>query len=181
MTPRTPISSRKILRAACLAVAMTPAAAIGAPACATLGPLAGLVQAPRFENVPDQPAQLQLRGPTLSSPLGGANVRLWTRVTNPNPFGFTLATLTGTLLLEESRAATADFPLGLPLGAGASTTIPIDLSIDFRDVPGLADVIRRAVGNQPVGYALEGTVSVDAGRLGTPAFGPMTLVRGTLR
>ncbi len=172
---------RTHVRPAALALAVLAASAVSTTACETFGPLAGLVQAPRFENVPDQPAELQLRAPTISSPLGGANVRIWTRVTNPNPFGFTLATLSGTLLLDESRAATADFPLGLPLDAGASTTIPIDLSIDFRDVPGLADVVRRAVGNQPIGYALEGTISVNAGRLGTPAFGPMTIVRGTLR
>jgi hypothetical protein len=175
------VGSQALIRSAGVALLLAAGSALATSACETFGPLAGLVQAPRFENVPDQPAELQLRGPTISSPLGGANVRLWTRVTNPNPFGFTLTTLTGTLLVEESRAATADFPLGLPLDAGASTTIPIDLSIDFRDVPGLADVVRRAVGNQPIGYALEGTVSVNAGRLGTPAFGPMTLIRGSLR
>jgi hypothetical protein len=154
---------------------------VAGPGCASLGPLAGLVQAPRFDEAPDQPAELRLLTPGVNRPLGGANVRLWTRVTNPNPFGFTLSTLTGTLLLEEARAATADFPLGLPLGAGASTTIPIDLTVDFRDVPGLADVIRRAVGREPIAYVLEGTVAVEAGRLGTPVFGPMPLVRGTLR
>jgi hypothetical protein len=152
-----------------------------APACASLGPLAGLVRAPRFEQVPGQPAELRLTGPTLARPLGGANVRLWTRVTNPNPFGLTLSTLTGTLLLEEARAATADFPLGLPLDAGGASTIPIDLSVDFRDVPGLGDVIRRAAGREPIAYTLEGTIGVDAGRFGTPVFGPMTIVRGTVR
>jgi hypothetical protein len=156
-------------------------AVMAATSCESLGPLAQFVRPPAFESVADRPAELRLTGPSASSPLGGANVRLWTTVTNPNPFGFTLTSLQGTLLLEDSRAATADFPLGLPLDAGASTTIPIDLSIDFRDVPGLADVIRRAVGRQPVGYELEGTVSVNAGRLGTPAFGPLTIVRGTLR
>ena len=157
--------------------------AIGFPtaSCESLGPLANLVRPPGFENVPGQPAEFRLVAPTLGSPLGGANVRLWTRVTNPNPFGFTLASLRGTLLLETSRAATADFPLGLPLGAGESTTIPIDLSVDFRDVPGLADVVRRAIGRQPIDYELEGTVSVNAGRLGTPEFGPLTIVRGTAR
>jgi LEA14-like dessication related protein len=106
---------------------------------------------------------------------------VWTQVTNPNPFGLTLSTLTGTLHLEDARAATAEFPLGLPLEAGARSTIPIDLSVDFRDVPGLADVIRRALGREPIDYSLEGTIGVDAGRFGTPVFGPMTIVRGTLR
>jgi hypothetical protein len=162
-------------------LALAVAVALPSPACESLGPLANFVQAPRFENVPDQPAEFRLAPPTITSPIGGASVRVWTRVTNPNPFGFTLASLRGTLLLQSARAATADFPLGLPLGAGASTTIPIDLSIDFRDVPGLADAIRRAVGREPIEYELEGTVSVNAGRLGTPEFGPLTVARGTVR
>ena len=163
------------------ALALALVVGLPATACESLGPLANFVRPPNFENVPDQPAQIRLVAPTLSSPLGGANVRLWTRVTNPNPFGFTLASLRGTLLLDATRAATADFPLGLPLQAGQSTTIPIDLSVDFRDVPGLADVVRRAIGRQPVDYELEGTVSVNAGRLGTPQFGPLSIVRGTVR
>ena len=149
--------------------------------CESLGTLGNFVRPPTFANVPDQPAELRLMPPSLTSPLGGANLRMWTRVTNPNPFGFTLASLRGTLVLDESRAATADFPLGLPLDPGASTTIPIDLSVDFRDVPGLADVVRRAIGRQPIDYEFEGTIGVNAGRLGTHEFGPLTFVRGTIR
>jgi hypothetical protein len=37
-----------------------------------------------------------------------------------------------------------------------------------------------AVGGE-VDYELEGTVGVDAGRLGTPTFGPMLLTRGEVR
>ena len=32
--------------------------------------------------------------------------------------------------------------------------------------------------NKLVPYRLEGTIGVDAGRLGQPVFGPMTLIRG---
>ena len=167
---------KTVLSAAVLAVAV-----VLAPSCQSLGPFASFVRPPTFENVPGQAAELRLVAPTLSSPLGGANVRLWTRVTNPNPFGFTLSSLRGTLLLETSRAATADFPLGLPLEPGASATIPIEVSVDFRDVPGLGDVIGRAIGRQPITYELAGTVGVNAGRLGTPEFGPLTIVRGTVR
>ena len=70
--------------------------------------LGALIQPPRFEQVPGQPAEIRLHGHD------GAGVRLWTRVTNPNPFGLRLGTLKGTLYLEDSRAADADFPLGLP-------------------------------------------------------------------
>jgi hypothetical protein len=58
--------------------------------------------------------------------------------------------------------------------------IPIDLAIDFTELPGLAQVIRRAASGQPIGYRLDGTVGIDAGRLGTPTFGPMTIVRGRI-
>src|SRR5262245_12396569 len=80
--------------------------------CAGLN-LGGIVQPPRFEQVPGRPAEIRLNG------FNGAGVRLWTRVTNPNSFGVRLGTLKGTLFLDESRAADADFPLGLDLGAGS--------------------------------------------------------------
>jgi len=139
---------------------------------AGLGQLGALVQPPRFEQIQDRPAEIRLAG------LNGAAVRLWTRVTNPNPFGLTLGTLKGTLFLDESRAADADFPLGLPLGAGAESEIPIDISISFSDLPGLGGVARRILARQSVAYRLDGTIGVEAGRLGQPVFGPMTLLRG---
>lgn len=108
-------------------------------------------------------------------------IRLWTEVTNPNPFGLTLGTLDGTLFLEGGRAASAAFPLGLPLRPGEQSVVPLDLSISFADVPGLADVVRRAARRETIAYRLEGTIGVDAGRLGQPVFGPMTLVRGDFR
>jgi hypothetical protein len=154
---------------------------LGLSGCATLEGLRGLVQAPRFEQAPGQQAEIRLAGPTASQPLGGAAVRLWTRVTNPNAFGLTLGTLRGTLHVEEARAADVDFPLGLPLRASEQTVVPIDLSISFSDLPGLANVIRRAIDRQPLAYQLEGTIGVDAGQLGQPTFGPMTLLRGELR
>lgn len=148
-------------------------ALFGLQACAAgLGQLGALVQPPRFEQVRDQPAEIRLMG------MSGAGVRLWTRITNPNAFGLRLGTLKGTLFLDDSRAADADFPLGLPLGAREESVIPIDISISFTDLPGLSGVARRVLARQPVGYRLEGTVGVDAGRLGQPVFGPMTLLTG---
>ena len=155
--------------------------AVACTGCATLESLRGLVQAPRFEEASGQEARIQILPPSSAQPLGGAGVRLWTEVTNPNAFGLTLGTLRGTLNVEGTRAADVDFPLGLPLRAGQSTTVPIDLSISFSDLPGLADVIRRAARREPLAYHLEGTIGVDAGQLGQPVFGPMTLLRGELR
>ena len=156
------------------------AALLGA-GCATLGPLAQIVQPPRFEQADDQPAEIRLIAPSLRMPTGGAGVRLWLEITNPNPFGFTLSTLEATLALEGSHAATGDFPLGLPLQAGQQSVVPLDLSISFADVPGLAGAVRRIATGNPIDYRLDGRVGVDAGRLGTPTFGPMLLTRGELR
>ena len=150
-------------------------------ACAELNKLASLVQAPRFEQAPDRQAEIRVVGPGGGLPVGGAGVRLWAKVTNPNAFSLTLGTLKGTLFLQESQAADVDFPLGLPLAAGGDTVVPIDLSVSFSNLPGLADSVRRAISRQPIPYRLDGTIGVDAGRLGQPVFGPMTLLRGDVR
>ena len=155
--------------------------AVIASACATLEHLRGLVQAPKFEQEPGRQAEIRLVGPSRSLPAGGAGVRIWARVSNPNPFSLTLGTLHGTLHLEDSRAADVDFPLGLPLRAASEATVPIDLNVSFADLPGLANVVRRAISRQPLAYRLEGTIGVDAGQLGQPTFGPMTLLTGELR
>jgi hypothetical protein len=149
--------------------------------CATLGNLRGVIQPPRFTQASTQPAEITVEAPGPGRPLGGAVIRLWTEVSNPNPFGLTLGTLDGTLFLEGTRAASAEFPLGLPLGAGQQSVVPLDLSVSFSDIPALADVVRRAARRDPIEYRLDGTIGVDAGRLGQPVFGPMTLVRGDLR
>ncbi|HVR69643.1 MAG TPA: LEA type 2 family protein [Vicinamibacteria bacterium] len=148
--------------------------------CASLGALA-LVRPPRFRSDPDRPAELRLLGPSLSRPLGGASVRLWARVENPNPFGLTLSTVAGRLFLEGMPAADVDLPLGLPLLSGQEESVPIDLSLSFEDVPRLGEVLARAVLGSDVGYRLEGTVGVDAGSLGQPTFGPLTLLQGDVR
>lgn len=146
--------------------------------CATLG--LG-IEAPRFSVASEQPAELRLLGPSVERPLGGAAVRLYARVENPNPVGLTLSRIAGTLLLEGTDAATADFPLGLPLRAGEVTTVPLDIGISFQDLPALADIVGRALTRGDIGYSLRGTASVDAGALGQPTFGPMTLLQGRMQ
>lgn len=148
--------------------------------CATLGAL-GIVRPPRFRTDPDRPAELRLVGPSLSRPLGGAAVRLWARVENPNPFSVTLSTVAGRLFLEGTEAADVDLPLGLSLVSGQEQSVPLDLSLSFENVPRLADVIARAAVGSEVGYRLEGTLGVDAGSLGRPTFGPFTLLAGDVR
>ena len=160
---------------------LTIVATLSGAGCASLGGLSSIIQPPRFEQAEGQPAQLRILGPSRTMPLGGAGVRIWLKVTNPNGFGFTLSTINASLMLEGSRAADADFPLGLPLSARQESVIPLDLAISFSDLPGLAGSLRRLAVGGSVPYELEGTVGVDAGRLGTPTFGPMLLTRGEMR
>ena len=149
--------------------------AIAVSGCAALEGLRAFVQPPRFEQDDQQRSQIRLTGTS------GAAVRIWTRVSNPNNFGLTLGTLRGTLHLEGSRAATVDFPFGLPLPANGEEVVPIDVSVNFRDIPGLGQAISRAIARQPIDYELEGTIGVSAGRFGEQTFGPMTFLRGELR
>jgi len=148
--------------------------------CASLEGLRGLIQAPNFSQIDGRPSEIRLNGSGLGGG-GGATVRIWTRVSNPNAFGLTLGTLRGTLNLEGSRAATVDFPFGLPLQARGEAEVPIDINVDFQDLPGLGQAITRAISRQPIGYSLDGTIGVSAGPFGQPTFGPMTLLRGELR
>ena len=151
------------------------------PACGQLATLGRIIQPPTFEQADGQPAEIRLMGPSRSLPAGGAGVRIWLEVSNPNPFGFTLRTLNATLALEGSHAATGDFPLGLPLAARQESVVPLDLSISFADLPGLGGVVRQVAAGGAIDYELDGTVGVDAGPFGTPTFGPMRLVTGELR
>ncbi len=149
-------------------------------ACASLGQLGRMIQPPRFAEAGDR-GEIRLLSPSRERPLGGAAVRVWARVTNPNPFGFTLSTLRADLSLDGVRAASGDFPLGLPLRAGEGVEVPLDLSLSFADLPRLADVIRAAASGRALDYSVAGTIGVDAGPLGQPTFGPMDLFSGELR
>jgi hypothetical protein len=160
--------------------AVAAVAVMGLSGCAGLG-LGAVLQPPSFRVDQDRQAELRLLPPSLERPIGGAAVRLHARVGNPNAVGLTLTRIAGQLQLEGRNAARVDFPLGLPLEAGGEVLVPIDLAIDFNDLPGLVDVLGRAVVGQRIGYALDGTVGVDAGMLGQPTFGPMTLLQGDLR
>lgn len=155
--------------------------ALSVASCASLEGLRALIQPPRFEQAPDRPSEIRLSPIQSGRAAGAATVRIWTNVTNPNPFGLTLSTVQATLLLDDVEAADADFPLGLPLQPRQTETIPFDLTVSFANVPRLAGVIRQAASGGGLSYRLEGTIGVDAGRFGQPTFGPLTLVSGDLR
>ena len=149
--------------------------------CSQLGALGALVQPPRFSVAPGYEAELRVLGPSAQRPLGGAAIRLYARVENPNSFGLQLAHLAGNLLLEGTPAAEVDFPLGLPLAAQQDTVIPIDIGISFSDLGDLADVAGQVLSRNRVNYRLDGTLTLDAGALGQPTFGPQTWLRGEAR
>jgi hypothetical protein len=147
--------------------------------CATLGSLGGLgtlIQPLSFAESQAHEPQVRVLPPDRRFPRGGATLRLWTDVRNPNPFGLRLSHLAGELFLEGSRAATGDFPLGLPLRAHEDATVPIDLTIGFDDVPALG-----ALTGRDLEYRFDGEVTIDAGALGQPTFGPSTILRGRVR
>jgi hypothetical protein len=160
--------------------ALITAMGVALPGCAGMG-LQTVLQAPTFSVDESRQAQLRLLAPSAANPSGGAAVRLYARVGNPNPVGLTLTRLVGQLQLEGRNAARVDFPLGVPLQASGEVLVPIDIAVDFNDLPGLFDVAGRALTGGSIAYALNGTVGVDAGLLGQPSFGPMTLLTGGLR
>lgn len=153
-------------------------AALTLGSCATLGEI---VRAPIFELAQGRESSLRLLGPSLARPLGGAEIQVWARVENPNPVGFTLSRLAGTVLLADRPAADVDLPLGLPLEAAQDTVIPLNLTLSFADLPELADRVRAALSTGSIDYALRGTVAVDAGAFGQPTFGPQTWLAGDVR
>lgn len=149
--------------------------------CSALGALSQVLQAPRFAVAGSHQPQIQLLGPSAQRPLGGLSVRLWAQVANPNPVGLVLSSLQGNLALEGVRAADVSFPLGLPLAASQDTVIPLDISVGFSQLPRLAGIVQTAFTRGTVAYRLDGTLGVDAGLLGRPSFGPMTLLQGDIR
>ncbi|HUG02053.1 MAG TPA: LEA type 2 family protein [Longimicrobiales bacterium] len=146
--------------------------------CASLG-LGGLLQPPTFRSADDRGSHLRLLGPSAQMPLGGVSLRIWSHVTNPNPFGIDLAGLNGDLYLDGSKAATVDLPMGLPLLAAQDTVIPVDINVDLSDLPSLARVIGDAAGGGSIDYRVEGTIGVSSPTLGYHEFGPSTVVSGT--
>ncbi|HSH45704.1 MAG TPA: LEA type 2 family protein [Longimicrobiales bacterium] len=154
------------------------AAAVGYAGCATLQ---NAIQPPQFELAAGRNSEIRLLGPSLNRPLGGAELRIWANVRNPNAFGFTLSRLAGDIFIDDEPAVDVNLPLGLPLQAAGDTIIPLDVSISFADIPELADEIAGAFAGQTLPYSLRGTIAVDAGPLGQPSFGPSTWMEGELR
>lgn len=154
------------------------ALALLACGCAALEALG--ILAPRFESAEGRSAELRVLGPGAERPLGGAALRLWAHVENPNGFGLRLTEVAGDLRVADADAIDVEFPLGLPLVAFQDTIVPLDVSIGFDDLPSLGRIARAAIVGERLDYRLDGTFAVDAGRYGQPRFGPWTLLEGEL-
>jgi hypothetical protein len=162
-------------------VSTLPALAVMVASLSSCAALQSIVQPPIFDLAEGRTSEFRILGPAADRPLGGAQVRLWTRVHNPNTVSFTLTRLAGNLLLEGDHAAAIDLPLGLPLPAAGDTVIPLDLNISFADIPGLANQLLGALSGQRLNYTVNGTLGVDAGVLGQPTLGPSTWLRGEVQ
>ena len=161
------------------AIAIAAIAGAMAAGCAALEQLG--IQALRFESADDRGTELRLLEPSAGRPLGGAALRLWTHVENPNGFGLRLTEVAGDLSIADAGVIDVEFPLGLPLVAFQDTVIPLDVSIGFDDLPALGQIARAAIGGRGLDYRLDGTFAVEAGRYGEPRFGPWTLLEGEIR
>lgn len=148
--------------------------------CASLG-LGSVIQPPAVSSVEGRDPELRLTLPGSAQPAGGAAIRLWCRIENPNDFSLTIVRLAGDLFIGDAQGVAVEFPLGVPLVAGGDTIVPLDVSLDFDDVPALGEAALRAVTSGTLPYRLEALIGVDAGLLGQPTFGPSTLLRGELR
>ena len=160
--------------------ALVPLVTLALVSCASLG-LENVIQPPRFAEVDGRTAQLRLLLPSADRPAGGAAVRLWTRVTNPNALSLTLTQLTGDLFIGDAEAVQVEFPMGLPLLAEQDTIVPLDVSLGFDDIPQLGKAALTALGSGTMDYRLDALIGVDAGMLGQPTFGPSTILQGALR
>lgn len=179
-TPVAPATSGTARGEKMRRIAVTLACAGLVGSCAGMG-LESLIRPPSFESVDGRGSEIRVARPDATRPLGGAVVRVWTRVRNPNPFGIDIAGLTGDLYLDDALAADVDLPLGLPLLASGDTVIPVDIAVDFADIPRIAEVVRDALGGGSLPYRVEGTVGVESETLGYHEFGPGTVMRGTAR
>ena len=121
-------------------------------ACASMGSLGNpgaIIQPPRFEQRPRSTcrgstsrASKRRRRPTVDASHQSESVRAAARHLQERHAS----------ILEDSRAADADFPLGLPLAAGGDSVIPIDISISFSDLPRLGVSAQRLLARQAVPY-----------------------------
>jgi hypothetical protein len=147
--------------------------------CASFN-LGAAVQPPEVSGVVDRGSEIRILLPSGEHPAGGAAIRLWSRIGNPNAFSLSVTRLAGDLFLGDGAAVAVEFPLGVPLVANGDTIVPLDVTVGFDDLPVLGTTLVAAALEGAMDYRLEATIGVDAGVLGQPTFGPLTALSGRL-
>lgn len=144
---------------------------------AACAPSSSVVSPPTFTFVPAGSGLVRIDPPGVGQ--GAAVFRVNLMVENPNPVGVRLASLSGDLVLQGVRAASASFTGGLDVGAKKTVPLALDVSIPLVGVPRLLPVLASMV----AGAATE--VAVDA-EVGLSVFGAVqrfprfTIVRSTV-
>ena len=165
--------SSKCLKALCLAAILTLSG------CASLGPLGRVILPLRFSEVPGERSTIRLVGPNARQPLGGAALRLWTRVHNPNPVGLTLSTLRAEVSLTALARPPATFPWASAPGSRRvrHPTRPVNRFCRSAGPGRCASPDRVESGRGlPAGWEFQ----YRGWRPGPPPFGPMRLFEGRL-
>jgi len=122
--------------------------------------------------------RLDLPGVAGGSP--AATLRIRTRASNPNPVGVRLAGLDFDLYVNGTRAGSGSFTGGVDLPPRGQTVLDLEVTTSLEEGGRLVADLAEAARGQRTAYRLVGTVSLAAGRLGNPRFGPLTIVSGTL-
>jgi LEA14-like dessication related protein len=88
----------------------------------------------------------------------GATLALDYRLTNPNPFGLTLARVQYWLQLDGRIVTRGEIAGGLRIPASGTAPVRFTARLPFAEVPRLLELVQR---HGPVAYAVGGQVAVD--------------------
>jgi LEA14-like dessication related protein len=119
--------------------------------CAELSKFAeGAVEKPRLTFRTADLQALDLEGATLGFTFD---------LENPNAFGAKVARLGYAIEVEGTRLASGDLPGGLQVPANGKAPITFPVRLRFRDVPGIAGLLRGQ--REDLAYRLSGTIGVQ--------------------
>lgn len=134
-----------------------------------------LIATPSFRIV--DAALVQLNPPGIGD--SSATFLLNLEVTNPNPFGISLAGIDGDFFINDRRAAATSFRGGVNLAAQGTSPLALELRVPLAGgLALLGDLAGLLVGN-PTRYRIDGTLTVAAFGL-EQRLPSVTLVSGTL-
>jgi LEA14-like dessication related protein len=138
------------------------------------GCVQNLVRSPQFEM--REAGLLRLNPPGLDNIAPEAVIRITLDARNPNPFDLNLEELRMDLALDGAKVAAASInSLALKQNGALSTFfVDVEVPITTASLQSLGKIISGA----SVQYRLDGAFRVDAGPIGKPRFGPVTLAQG---